>query len=124
MNGFKDFSNLRSALDMTRSMYAKVAQNVYDAFDDGGSGMCHDIAEGVASEMSGKFDGISVSEYFGDSVGSRDHVSISLVDNLSGRGYELDIPETKYQKRVGSVFVKIPDVVFSPADVVVSKLNQ
>lgn len=123
MIGFGRFSNLRAAIDQTRATYARVAQQVYDAFGDGGSGMCHDIAEGVAGEMSGKFDGIEVSEYFGKEVGSRDHVSISLVDHASGRAYELDIPEGKYQRRSGPVFKKVPGVVFRPSDVVVSELD-
>jgi hypothetical protein len=123
MKDFKAFLNLKRAVEETRATYAKVAQSVYDSFEDGSSGMCHDIAEAVASEMSGKFQNIDISEYFGKSVGSRDHVSISLVDHSSQKAFELNIPEEKYQRRIGSLFFKIPAAVFGPSDIMVSEIN-
>lgn len=123
MKDFKAFLNLKRAIEETRVTYAKVAQSVYDSFEDGSSGMCHDIAEGVASEMSGKFQNIDISEYFGKSVGSRDHVSISLVDHSSRKAFELNVLEEKYQRRKGSLFYKIPGVVIKPSDVVVSEMD-
>lgn len=125
-----NITSLSNIVQNLRPFVAKVAQKVHQKFvGQSQVGLCTYIVESVIKELKPRLSqyGIGISEYFGSEIFNplhdNDHVTLAVWNPATREAFEIDIPETKYQSRVGRKFQIIPDVHFSAEDVVIRPLD-
>lgn len=103
---------LSKSLNNLRPQLAAAAQAVYDDWEDEGSGIC-DLISTAMGEVLSQF-GIETTEggHDGD-----DHSYIIAYDDTSS--FLVDIDPYTYERGGGYNWVKLPDVVFGPADILI-----
>lgn len=112
----------KSDLEMRRSIFAQLAQKVYDDWDEdedefAGGGICHLIADEFCDYLSGKgIECASVNTQIGDN-----HV-YTVVKTTDGV-VELDISPYTYERGGGYSWEKVHDIEFDANDVQVNTLS-
>lgn len=123
-------STLLSELESLKPLFAQQAQEVYDGWaqeDDGegnfvdpslgAGGICDEIAREIENVIYEHINGVRCLE------GGQDGDDHSYVVVTDGKElYDVDIPPSAYETGGGYSWKKIPDVIFSPKDVIISKL--
>lgn len=113
---------LRKKIYDLRHDIVKIAQGVYDAWDEGeiyaGGGICHLIAEEIASYLNDK--GI---ESWTHSLDYKQHVVVISVDHNTKEACMVDIYEGLYEEGGGFSWKKIHDVEFDVNDVEIQYIN-
>ena len=101
----------------------KAAQKQYDEWDQDEDGYDHEVGSGgiyhlivdAMLDVLNDFDATSLS------LDSEVHV-IGIV-KLEEGVFELDVPYSLYEKGGGYTWKKIPNVVFEPSDIVISRIS-
>lgn len=111
--------NIPHNLVALKPAIAKVAQSVYDSWDEedidtyGGGGICHLIADKIVELLnSNNIDAVS----FSCSVGEN-HVMVAC--EVEDKAYIVDIPPYVYETGGGYNWNKIDDVNFSVSDITI-----
>lgn len=121
---FNLFAKLKDA-------YAKIAQQVYNRRYNPkpADGMCSYIAPAFIQTYAQQLRklGYDVGDYWGPdgfSVHGRDHHSVAITEMATGKRWEIDIPEQKYQDRIPNsyYFQHKPKVVFNGNDVSIAAI--
>lgn len=106
-------------LEAVQSIYDQWEQND-NGFDEayGGGGICHDIADSIVNVL-GRF-GVENAMSIQASVGENHVFVVALFEDGI---YSIDIPASVYETGGGYVWNKKDDVVFSSADISVSRID-
>jgi hypothetical protein len=116
------FRKTSADIKALRPELAKVAQKVYDDWDEtdedtyAGGGICHFIAE----EMSGVLNDHGIDA---QTVSSTSEVHVYVVAAVKDGVFVVDIPYGLYERGGGYSWHKLPDVTFEPGDVSVSRVD-
>ena len=115
-------------LESLRPQIAQVAQQEIDAwqqdeegFDEelGHGGCCDRIAYEISNLLSGEIDGIKIKDWGED---GEDHAAIIVYND--SEAYYVDIPPNVYETGSGYQWKKKPDVIVSPNNVLIDKINR
>jgi len=113
-----EHTHLIHKLRALRPEIAQRAQIVYDNWvEDEGGGICDEIADAISSVLA--HEGIETTEggHDGD-----DHAFVIAYDEVSS--FAVDVPPQTYEIGGGYSWTKIPDVVFSPNDVIIAQVDR
>jgi hypothetical protein len=111
-----------SAVKALKLQIATAAQKIYDEWiqddndDLNGGGICHLIADAMAGILGDA--GMVVT-----SQSANDVQHVYCVGQFSDGVFEIDIPYWLYERGGGYTWTKLPDVQFTPNDVIVSRLD-
>jgi len=116
-------TQIQQSLMNLRPQMAAAAQQVYDNWqqdendDLNGGGICHLIAEAITDVVNqsfpGNFDVGTVNAACGEQ-----HVWVMMA--VGDEGFEIDVPYHIYETGGGYTWKKIPDVRFTPEDIIIA----
>ncbi len=113
--------DLKRTLYRYKSRFAKIAQKVYDNWDEenidtyAGGGICHLIAEEFCDFLARKnIDCFTMNT----SIGTN-HVWAVAYNEENEEAYDIDIPPYMYEEGGGFSWNKIPDVKFDKNDIII-----
>ena len=122
----KENHSLDDSIYKLRPLFVKSAQEIYDEWDESdedtyaGGGICHFIAEEIASICSNKIRGAISTVYTYSDV---QHVVTIVGSPSTGECYSIDIPYRIYEEGGGYSWTKIPDVKFDNNDVMINRVD-
>ncbi len=119
-----ELSQLRQPLTLMRQLLALcpqmaiAAQQIYDEWNDEESGgICDQIAQEIAGIIASKIENIELDDYGHE---GDDHAAV--VVKRGDKAYLVDIPHSIYEIGGGYSWKKIPNVKFSPKDIIITRL--
>lgn len=126
MNKPNGHAGLQALLEALRPELVKAAQQVYDAWQQDEDGMDEvfgtgGICDEIAQEMSGVLSHAGIDVVEGGQDGD-DHAWLFVCD--AAEAFEVDLPYCLYEHGAGYCWTKINGVVFTPEDVMLTKVDR
>ncbi len=118
LRNITESNNLYHILMRLRPAIAQIAQIIYDEWDDDEYG---GICDMIADEISGILSHNGIDNTDGGHDGDDHAYIIAYNDNES---YIVDIPYDTYERGGGYNWSKIPNIQFTPNDVVISQCHR
>jgi len=122
----KENYSLEGNIERLIPSFVKAAQEIYDEWDESdedtyaGGGICHFIAEEIASICNSKIRGVLATVYTYSDV---QHVVTIVGNSSTNECYAIDIPYRIYEKGGGYSWTKIPNVKFDNNDVLINQVD-